>query len=484
MYLKKIKVKLKTMKEKNFFKYLLLGCALGTIVFIEPAILFPGFIALNIVLFIQTRPEEDRSNLTKIVFTAFIFRLVFFFITIAYLYFSTLNIFEHPILGRIIGLSVQLFRDFYREIFNGSLLAKYFRGEFGYVAHLNEISFQGYGRLHFGAFFQGALNYLFGESIFNLFSFPVISLWIVILTYYLAKEIFDKYVAVSSSLVIAILPSFNLWACSNIRMTIGILGMLAMVYCLTLFYKNNKVGILIPLFVSAFIFTVAKEKIMKPTLLIIPLTLLLGLNLKLRRKIIFLLGLIAMAILIDIATKGIFRYKIKNLFVDLISTQTGFAGESPRHYKIYDEFIYHADLTKIPSLTSFIRIILKALPKGIFYFLFAPFPWDVDRILQLYSYPQMIFWYFMFGFSLFGVGKAVLEKKSSALPMVYVTAFFIIIFALVLGNVGIAARYRDLVSPFFYIFACSALCRLFVFSKEVENSRTDESSLIKYAGSV
>lgn len=483
MYLKKLKVKLKTMKEKNFFKYLLLGCVLGIIVFFKPAILFLSFIVLSIILFIQTRSEEGRSNLIRIVFIAFICRLIFFFISIAYIYFGELKIFEHAVIGRFVGLSIQAFRDFQREILNGRLIAKYLRGEFGYVANLNEISFGGHGRLHFGAFFLGALNFLFGDSILNLCSFPIISLWVVILTYYLAKEIFDRHVAAFSSLIIAVLPSFNMWSSSNVRMTIGICGSLIMVYSMTLFYKKNKIRFILPLFISIFIFSIVKEKLMRPTLLIVPFVLFMGLNFRLRLKIIFL-GLAGVIMFIGLKAFDVFQYRLTNLLTDMVLAQRGFSTENIRHYKIYDDFVYHTSFTGFSSLTSVISVLFRALPKGIFYFLFAPFPWDVDRILQLYSYPQMIFWYFMFGFSLFGVGKAVLEKKSSALPMVYVTAFFIIIFALVLGNVGIAARYRDLVSPFFYIFACSALCRLFVFSKEVENSRTDESSLIKYAGSV
>lgn len=445
-------------------KYLVFGCLMGLIFFFEPSLIFLSFLILTLVLFIQTRPEEEKKDLVKIVAVASVMRLIFFAVAISYLYFSYINIPHNPVTAKIVGHSIQAVRDFEREVTNGKLIARYLKGEFGNVP-INDIAFGGHYYLHFGAYFQGWLNYLFGISIFNLASFPVLGLWVIILSYYLAKEVFDKRVAVFTSLIIALLPSFNIWSCTNIRTTFGIFGILLMAYCLTLFFKKNHIRFILPLFVSIFIFSTVKDRFLRPAFMVIALVLFLSLNIRARFKVISLI--LACAIMLNFP---VINVTFKGILEDIISSQLGFiSAGGGSTYKIYSDAAFSLPPANEVSLTSLAAILIQGLPKGLFYFLFSPFPTKVSNNLRMFAYPQMIFWYFMFIFAMFGIVKAVLSRNSKVLPVIYVCSFFVVLFSLVLGNEGIAARFRDMVSPFFYMLAGSVLCGWFLPSRKARD---------------
>jgi hypothetical protein len=153
----------------------------------------------------------------------------------------------------------------------------------------------------------------------------------------------------------------------------------------------------------------------------------------------------------------------KGILEDVIYSQSGFAIEGGgSSYRIYNDTAYNTLIVSKMSLAELAGVILQGLPKGLLYFLFSPFPVNVNNNLRLFAYPQMIFWYFTVTFAIFGFLKAILDRNAKILPAIYIFSFFTVLFSLVLGNEGIAARFRDMVSPFFYMLAGSALCNWFL----------------------
>lgn len=454
-------------------KYILLGCAAGTAVFFEPSLLFILSLVLGMVFLIRSADKEDTILLTKVVIAAFIARFIVFIIVMFYVYvILNLNYYQLTVWGKVLGHSVQVFRDFGREIINGKLIGRYFSGEFGNVP-IQQISSEGRGYLHFGAYFQGTLNFLFGENILNLFSLPVISLSLVILIYRLAKEVFDRRTAVVSSLMVALVPSFNIWACSNIRTTLGIAGLVLMGYCLMLFSKKNNIKFILPLIISIFIFSVVKEKFLRPALLIMCVSLFLSFNIRMRLKMI-IMGLAVLALIIGINVNGAFEYLIKDILGDMVACQSGFFSDgSISNYKIYNDAVYSVTTVKTLPFWDLAWLMIKGLPKGVLYFLFSPFPWDIKNTLRLFAYPQIIFWYLMFVFASLGIIKAALLKNHRILSSIYIISFFTILFSLVMGNEGITARFRDMLTPFFYMFAGYLLCGWFCPTKKNQKAEVE-----------
>lgn len=444
-----------TLKSLNFYlKYLLIGSALGLLVCFRPIFLLLAVLVIILVAFLARVNPQERTFLVRIVVIALILRLLFAPIAIFYI-----DTGSHPVILRIWGHTAQLFRDFHREFLNGINLARYFAGQYGCVS-LKEVAYDGNTSfLHLGAYLQAFLNLTFRQSALNILVFPFISVLMVIIGYYLASELFNKKVAKLSSFFLAVVPSFIIWSCINIRMSLGIITILTIGLSLAKFSKTNNPKLLLLLTFSSFLFCLAKDKFVKPLLLIIFLALFLCLRIKLGKKILISFLLLALLSLLVWQQGRFIDNKVQVLIKDIISNQKSFATfASGSNYKIYDEFVYANEVSKIGRISPF--ILIKALPKGIVYFLFVPFPWKIYNVLQLYSYPQIMFWYVSFVFSLVGMLIGLRYRLRSTLPILTFLAFFVVLLSLVMGNEGTAARQRDLITPFFYIFASAGIFHL------------------------
>ncbi|NQT06175.1 MAG: glycosyltransferase family 39 protein [Candidatus Omnitrophica bacterium] len=116
------------------------------------------------------------------------------------------------------------------------------------------------------------------------------------------------------------------------------------------------------------------------------------------------------------------------------------------------------------DLSSEIEII-KFLPKGIFNFLFRPFFWECRGLLQKMTIPEMFLWYAIFLFGL--IGSFVHRKNWKRFFLIY---FFVAVttaaYSLVIANFGTAYRYKATLLPFFFIFAAAGIVYLMSHIRE------------------
>lgn len=97
------------------------------------------------------------------------------------------------------------------------------------------------------------------------------------------------------------------------------------------------------------------------------------------------------------------------------------------------------------------------LPVGLVYFLFAPFPWSVTSFLQVITLPEMLVWYALFPFGLWGLFLAVRHRPRSVSVVIFVMVAVTVSYALVEGNVGTAYRHRAQILPLVFIFCAVGL---------------------------
>jgi 4-amino-4-deoxy-L-arabinose transferase-like glycosyltransferase len=95
---------------------------------------------------------------------------------------------------------------------------------------------------------------------------------------------------------------------------------------------------------------------------------------------------------------------------------------------------------------------LSALPTGLVYLLFAPFPWAVSGLRQALVLPETLVWYALMPAFVRGLVYAVKNKLRSILPILVFAASLTAAYALMQGNVGTAYRQRTQVTMFFFIF--------------------------------
>ena len=95
---------------------------------------------------------------------------------------------------------------------------------------------------------------------------------------------------------------------------------------------------------------------------------------------------------------------------------------------------------------------LRALPGGLIFLLFAPFPWAITGLRQLLTLPETLVWYALM--PAFGTGLAytLRYRLRACLPILVFTASLTAAYAVFQGNIGTAYRQRTQITMFFFIF--------------------------------
>ncbi|MGH9901294.1 MAG: glycosyltransferase family 39 protein, partial [Pyrinomonadaceae bacterium] len=95
---------------------------------------------------------------------------------------------------------------------------------------------------------------------------------------------------------------------------------------------------------------------------------------------------------------------------------------------------------------------LSAIPLGMVYLLFAPFPWQLANLRQSITLPEMLVWWASFPLLLVGLWFTLKYRMRQALPILIFTSMLTLAYSVFQGNVGTAYRQRAQLLVFYFIF--------------------------------
>ncbi len=95
---------------------------------------------------------------------------------------------------------------------------------------------------------------------------------------------------------------------------------------------------------------------------------------------------------------------------------------------------------------------LSAIPIGVTYLLFAPFPWQLANLRQSITLPEMLVWWGAFPLLILGVWFTLKYRMRQALPILIFTTMLTLAYSVFQGNVGTAYRQRSQILVFYFIF--------------------------------
>jgi 4-amino-4-deoxy-L-arabinose transferase-like glycosyltransferase len=98
------------------------------------------------------------------------------------------------------------------------------------------------------------------------------------------------------------------------------------------------------------------------------------------------------------------------------------------------------------------RGALTAIPVGMAYLLFAPFPWQLVSLRQSITLPEMLLWWASFPLLVAGLWFTLRHRLRRALPILIFTAMLTLAYSVFQGNVGTAYRQRSQLLVFYFIF--------------------------------
>jgi hypothetical protein len=86
---------------------------------------------------------------------------------------------------------------------------------------------------------------------------------------------------------------------------------------------------------------------------------------------------------------------------------------------------------------------LLYFPRGLFYFLTAPFPWQLGAVRQNLIIPENVFWLGLYPLMVVGIRRALRSNRPGTLFLLVMTAGMCVIYALLAANIGTAYRMRS-----------------------------------------
>jgi Dolichyl-phosphate-mannose-protein mannosyltransferase len=260
--------------------------------------------------------------------------------------------------------------------------------------------------------------------------------------YLLAREVFNQAVARRTATLYTMLPSLILWSALNIR-DIWVVALVLYVSWKSLEVAKSYSHLgLISALGGIWALTLFRDYLFYVVALPPIAAFLIGRRGELGRN--FLLALAATGAIVFFVQHGAASSAEHHMSLETLSqTRQNLVGGG-------SAFGGNVDISTPEKALSF-------LPIGIAYFLFSPFPWQINSPLKLLSLPEMLLIYFltpaMFRGIRFGISKRFRDALQSLLLMTALT----ISYALGEGNVGTLYRHRAQAITFYLMFAAAGI---------------------------
>jgi hypothetical protein len=95
---------------------------------------------------------------------------------------------------------------------------------------------------------------------------------------------------------------------------------------------------------------------------------------------------------------------------------------------------------------------IQQMPVGFAYLMFAPFPWQMSNFRQLVTLPEVLIWWALIPWMIFGIGYTVRHKLRVAMPILIFSLMLTLAYSVFQGNVGTAYRQRTQIQVFLFMF--------------------------------
>lgn len=300
-------------------------------------------------------------------------------------------------------------------------------------------------------YLNGFFTWLFGDPTFGAVTLNLFAgVWTAMLAYLLGAETLGERVGRVAGVLVAVFPSMVLWSVLNVRDALATLLVTLAVYLGVRVYRRFRPGSLVLLLLTLLLLTGFRDYMG----FLVLVGLIVGYAAALRRGRIAsglaVGGVLAFFLVFAADRLGFFeRVLVDNPLETASRLREGLMGDFGGGLAGSAFGLEHD--------TSTLGGALRFLPVGLAYLLFAPFPWRITSTLQLTTFPEVLLWYALFPFTLWGMRHVFDERGRAAVPLLAVLLVVVLSYALVEGNVGAAYRHRAQVMPLLFVFSAAGL---------------------------
>ncbi|MCW5959744.1 MAG: hypothetical protein KIS76_06235 [Pyrinomonadaceae bacterium] len=96
---------------------------------------------------------------------------------------------------------------------------------------------------------------------------------------------------------------------------------------------------------------------------------------------------------------------------------------------------------------------ISAVPFGLMYLYFAPFPWEVAKLQQVLVLPETLLWWMLFPLMISGLLYSLKNRLRKSMPVILFILMLSLSYAIFQGNVGMIYRQRTQIQVFLFMLA-------------------------------
>ena len=288
----------------------------------------------------------------------------------------------------------------------------------------------------------------------------------VFMGWLLARHIWDEKSATKAGWFFALYPSLILYSCLTLRETYISFFLLVAIFGIVIWAQNKTIKSIIFTMSGFFAATFFHGGMIIGAGVFILIVLFQNIKSTLVSLKSFTINLKAILIIFSITLIMVILFYL-NINIPKLGTLESAVNSDQLLQTIKERSVGDASYPQWLVAESKLELIYKG-PIRILYFIFSPFPWEIEKISHLFGvFDSVIFGILMF---IAVRNRKVIWENLALRTIVLVIASYFITFGLVVGNFGTAIRHR---TKFIIvvILIIAPLLPKFIFSKKIKNNK-------------
>jgi len=389
------------------------------------AVLVAGPLSLLILYLIRTRSEPAEAK--------FLVRVYVWALLVRYVLAIAFNI-----LATNAAFALAFWGDSSSYDTGGQQLALKWSGEPITTAFMST-AVSGYGWVHF----VGVVYYVFGRNqLLVQFLNGLMGALTVLVIYAIASRLFDRAPARWAALFMAFFPQMIFWSTGMYKDPAVLLCLAVAMYAVIGLHERLSLSML-SLFVSAVVILVTLRFYIAYFVLFAALATFLFSQRRGAARTTLTYGLLVGLLM------GALNVAVKR---ETLEQQATYLTLERLQTTREDQAMWGRSAFGQEYDVSTPTGALAALPVGLAYLLFAPFPWAISGLRQALAVPETLVWYALMPAFVRGLAFGLKKQFRAVLPIAVFAVSLTLAYALMQGNVGTAYRQRTQITMFFFIF--------------------------------
>ncbi len=271
-----------------------------------------------------------------------------------------------------------------------------------------------------------------------------------VFVYLIARDIYSRKVARTAFLLTAFFPSLILWSALLLKDTLSVFLIVLIIWSTIKLHRQFRIRYVIMILVSTAYLTQIRYYIVPFVVAAVLSSFLIQPIRRLGRSMLVGVTVAMLFFAIWQYAPGETKGRYSGYSVDLASVndiRAGFAGGG-------SEFL--GDI----RIGSYVEAI-KFLPVGLLYFFLGPFPWQIKihRPLQVIALPEVLMWYCLVPFMVYGLGYILRHRIRSSYPIIVYVMLLTLAYSFTITNMGSLYRFRAQMLVFYFIFVAVGITR-------------------------